>query len=164
VKPKAPAAPKAGAKPSAKGCGCLAALLGAVGLAAWFLVSAYGGSGDGAPSAAAPATTSAAQAKAQARTQAAAAACAEKAPGPDTYVRTVDPGEGTVAEDTGGAWQWNYGKGQCMSAVQYALSQAVPFGGDCVTVAYAKDNPGYDTGSDPAPPLNDVIASAGPGC
>jgi hypothetical protein len=127
-------------------------------------VSVYGGSGGGAPPAAAPATTSAAQAQAQAKVQAEAAACAEKTPGPDTYVRTVDPGEDTTAEDTGGNYQWNYGKGECMSAVQYALSQAVPFGGDCVTVAYASDNPGYDTGSDPAPPLSHVIAQAGPGC
>jgi hypothetical protein len=105
-----------------------------------------------------------APASAEARVQDEAAACAEKAPGPDTYVRTVDPGEDVTAEDTGGTWQWNYGKHECMSAVQYAISQAVPFGGDCVTVAYASGNPGYDVDSDPAPPLADVIASAGPGC
>lgn len=51
-----------------------------------------------------------------------------------------------------------------MSAVLYAISQAMPFEGDCVTVAYASSNPGYNLDADPAPPLNDVIASAGPGC
>lgn len=36
-----------------------------------------------------------------------AAACAEKTPGPGTYVRTVTAGEDTTAEDTSGTWQWN---------------------------------------------------------
>jgi hypothetical protein len=167
-------APKAKAGDETSGCvraGCLVVALAVIGCIVWLGWSIYGSSGSGTPAAApaaAPATTSAAQAKAQAKAlakvQAEAAACAEKTSGRDVYVRTVDPGEDTETDDTGGDWQWNYGKSVCMSAVQYALSQVVPFGGDCVTVAYASDNPGYDTDSDPAPPLNDVIAEAGPGC
>ena len=51
-----------------------------------------------------------------------------------------------------------------MSAIHYALSTALPFDDACTTVAYVADNPGYDPGAAPSPPLNDVIAEAGPGC
>lgn len=163
--PKQAPAPKDKNRLTGKGWGCLTlVILVPAALITWWLTSSGGGGSPGTTPATVSLAQASASASANASVQAAAAACAEKAPGPDVYVRTVDPGEGTEAEDTGGAWQWNYGKDVCMSAEQYALSQAVPFGGDCVTVAYASSNPGYDVDSDPAPPLSDVIAQAGPGC
>jgi hypothetical protein len=35
--------------------------------------------------------------------------------------------------------------------------------GECATIALASSNPGYDVNAVPAPPLKDVIESAGPG-
>jgi hypothetical protein len=150
------------------GCGfLLAAAAAALALGAWYLVSPHGGGS--APPAAAPATTSAAQAKAKAsaaaRASAAESACyARTAASGDIYVRTVISGLATEAQELGGGYAWDHATGQCLNSVDYTIASAADGPGDCTTVGYKADNPGYDVNEVPAPPLRDVIESAGPGC
>ena len=53
-------------------------------------------------------------------------------------------------------------------ATQFKLPVAAGYvgqaSGECTTIALASSNPGYDVNQVPAPPLRDVIESAGPGC
>ncbi len=134
----------------------LAGILACGAAASWWLRYHTGGSPQAAPP---PASAPAAQASASS----AASACTLKTPGPGIYVREVTPGAQPAADAEGG-WEWDYNTGECLSAVAYALKTALPMNGDCTTVAYQSDNLGYDPGAVPAPPLEHVIGSAGPGC
>jgi hypothetical protein len=77
----------------------------------------------------------------------------------DYIVRDADPGASTLAQEIGNC---NVATGQdSLAGFQQTAGQA---SGECTTIALASDNPGYDVNADPAPPLKDVIESAGPGC
>jgi hypothetical protein len=94
-------------------------------------------------------------------TTAAAATPAKGCTGPtfDYIVRDAVPGASTIAQEIGNC---NVATGQdSLADFQQTAGQA---SGECTTIARASDNPGYDVNADPAPPLKDVIESAGPGC
>jgi hypothetical protein len=52
----------------------------------------------------------------------------------------------------------------CADSLSTFASEAGQADGECTTIALASDNPGYNVNATPAPPLKDVIESAGPGC
>jgi hypothetical protein len=52
----------------------------------------------------------------------------------------------------------------CTPTLQEFQETAGQAQGECTTIALASDNPGYNAAAFPAPPLRDVINSAGPGC
>ena len=77
----------------------------------------------------------------------------------DYLVRTVEPGLQASVQQLG-----NVNLAKCsdfLSTFQQTAGQAA---GECTTVAKASDNPGYERNASPAPPLKNVIESAGPGC
>jgi hypothetical protein len=113
----------------------------------------------GSPAASAPSATSAAAAPA---TQAAvASASAKGCTGPTfDYIERDDfPGAQILAEEIGNC---DLATGQdSLASFQQTAGQGT---GECTTIALASDNPGYNVNAIPAPPLKDVIESAGPGC
>ena len=76
------------------------------------------------------------------------------------YIERDDlPGAQTLAQEIGNC---DLATGQnSLANFQQTAGQAP---GECTTIALASDNPGYDVNAVPAPPLKDVIESAGPGC
>lgn len=54
--------------------------------------------------------------------------------------------------------------GNCVTTLSEFQQTAGQGQGECTTIAWASDNPGYDADAIPAPPLKKVIESAGPGC
>jgi hypothetical protein len=113
----------------------------------------------GSPPANAPAATSAAAAPAT--TAATASASAKGCTGPtfDYIERDALPSARTLAEEVGNC---DLATGQdTLVTFQQTAGQGP---GECTTIALASDNPGYDVNTVPAPPLKDVIESAGPGC
>ena len=73
--------------------------------------------------------------------------------------RDADPGAQTLAQLLGNC---DLATGQdTLADFQQTAGEAT---GECTTIALASDNPGYDVNTVPAPPLKDVIESAGPGC
>ena len=99
-----------------------------------------------------------------------ASAKAKPAPSPsctltvsfDYIVRDDDPGASVLASDIGNV-DYDY-HGKCVPALSSFAATAGQAPGECTTIALASDNPGYNVGAVPAPPLRDVIESAGPGC
>jgi hypothetical protein len=81
------------------------------------------------------------------------------APTFDYIERDADPGAQSLAQEIGNC-DLATGQGSLASFRQTA-GQAP---GECTTIALASDNPDYDANAVPAPPLKDVIESAGPGC
>lgn len=77
----------------------------------------------------------------------------------DLIVRDDDPGAQILAQEVGEA-----NLGNCTTTLSSFAQTAGQAAGECSTIAWAKDNPGYDVNAVPAPPLKDVIQSAGPGC
>lgn len=127
-------------------CAIAAALLCAAAVAAC--------SGAGAPPpAAAPASATAAAVR-----PSASASCDLKDT-PTYIVRDDDPGASVIASDIGNA---DYAS--CTTALAGFAATAGQASGECTTIALASSNPGYDVNAVPAPPLKDVIESAGPGC
>jgi hypothetical protein len=76
----------------------------------------------------------------------------------------VTPGTATEAQELGGEWRWDWTTGKCLTSVQLTIATAPTEPGECTTVGYVADNPGYDVNGTPAPPLPDVADEAGPGC
>ncbi|MBR7838034.1 hypothetical protein KDL01_32475 [Actinospica durhamensis] len=77
----------------------------------------------------------------------------------DLIVRDDDPQASIIASEIG-----EVDLGNCVTELSEFQQTAGQGAGECTTIAWAKDNPGYDANSVPAPPLKDVIESAGPGC
>ncbi len=73
--------------------------------------------------------------------------------------RSTEPGLQPQAMEIG-----NVDFGACRSSLDTFRQEAGQGGGECTTIALASDNPGYDVNASPAPPLHNVIMSAGPGC
>lgn len=124
----------------------------AAGLLAAVLLAACGSSGStsaGAPAAAAH--TAAAKA-------ATTAACKLKTTF-DYIVRDSDPGASVTAGEIG-----NVDFANCTDSLSDFAATAGQASGECTTIALASKNPGYNVNAVPAPPLKDVIQSAGPGC
>jgi len=103
-----------------------------------------------APPPAAPAAT----------TSAAETACDSKPAGPEVYVRTVLPGASTVAQELGGEYHWV--QGHCLDVTDFTAATAGTASGECTTIGYVSQNPGYNANA--APPLKDIASEAGPGC
>lgn len=74
-------------------------------------------------------------------------------------MRDDDPGASVIASEIGEV-DIEY----CTSSLTDFQQTAGQAAGECTTIAWAKDNPGYDVNAVPAPPLKHVIESAGPGC
>ena len=73
--------------------------------------------------------------------------------------RMTEPGLVATATEV-----WNANLTNCTQALA-DFPQTVGVGaGECTQIALATDNPGYDVLATPAPPLEDVITQAGPGC
>jgi hypothetical protein len=114
----------------------------------------------GSPSASSPAAAPPSPAHA-------AVAKAKAAPSPackltttfDYIERDDDPGASVMADEIG-----NTDYSDCKSSLADFAATAGQASGECTTIALASSNPGYDVNEVPAPPLKDVIASAGPGC
>jgi OOP family OmpA-OmpF porin len=116
-------------------------------------IAACGSSGSPAP-AAAPAT------------QAAPAAAPKPSPTctlpvtPSYLIRTTEPGTTPTISEVG-----NADLADCTPTLKDFAATAGQGPGECDTIALASDNPGIDVyTSTAAPPLKDVIESAGPGC
>lgn len=77
----------------------------------------------------------------------------------DYIERDDDPGASVMASEIG-----NTDYASCTSTLASFASEAGQAPGECTTIALASSNPGYDVNAVPAPPLKDVIMSAGPGC
>jgi hypothetical protein len=77
----------------------------------------------------------------------------------DLIERDDDPGASILAEEIGEVDLEN-----CTPTLDEFQQTAGHGAGECTTIAWASDNPGYDVNAVPAPPLKDVIESAGPGC
>ena len=95
---------------------------------------------------------------------AAIAACQARKPTGEIYVRTVDPGASTLAQQLGGAWQWDYTTGKCLDSVDFATATAGTAPGECTTVGYVADNPGYNPNATDPAPIRHLAGEAGPGC
>jgi hypothetical protein len=134
------------------------------------LLITLGSKGSGSPSAAAsspapnPAASAAAKAKAAAQAKAVSACFARKPASGQLYVRTTEPGLQANASELGANWSWDYVTGTCMDAMDSTIAGAGTADGECTTVGYVADNPGYDANAVPAPPLPAVANEAGPGC
>ena len=97
----------------------------------------------------------------------AAVAKAKAAPSPscklttsfDYIERDDDPGASVMADEIG-----NVDYSNCTDSLTDFAAEAGQADGECTTIALASKNPGYDVNEVPAPPLKDVIESAGPGC
>jgi hypothetical protein len=109
------------------------------------------------------ATTPAAQASAAAD-RAVSRCYARKAASGDIYVRMQTAGTATVAQQLGGGWVWNGSTHKCLTSAEMMMASAPLVPGACTWVGYVADNPGYDVNGTPAPPLENVVASAGPAC
>jgi hypothetical protein len=77
----------------------------------------------------------------------------------DYIERDNDPGASVLADEIGDVDLEN-----CTPALQDFTAEAGQAPGECTSIAKASDNPGYNVNATPAPPLKDVIESAGPGC
>lgn len=77
----------------------------------------------------------------------------------DYIVRDDLPGASVQAQEIG-----NVDLANCTSSLADFAATAGQADGECTTIALASKNPGYDVNAVPAPPLKDVIESAGPGC
>lgn len=77
----------------------------------------------------------------------------------DYIERDDDPGAPALAGEIG-----NVDLANCTPSLSDFVAEAGQSPGECTTIALASDNPGYDVNATPAPPLKDVIMSAGPGC
>jgi hypothetical protein len=77
----------------------------------------------------------------------------------DYIVRDSGPGTAALASEIG-----NVDYSACASSLSTFRQEAGQAGGECTTIALASRNPGYNVSAVPAPPLKDVIMSAGPGC
>jgi hypothetical protein len=77
----------------------------------------------------------------------------------DYIERTVWPPLAPSADEIGNTDYVN-----CASSLAEFAATAGQAQGECTTIALASDNPGYNADASPAPPLKDVIESAGPGC
>jgi hypothetical protein len=113
----------------------------------------------GSPAASAPPATLAATPPATTTAAASASVKGCTSPTFDYIERDVDPDAQTLAQEIGNC---DLATGQdSLASFQQTAGQAP---GECTTIALASDNPGYDVNAVPAPPLKDVIESAGPGC
>jgi len=113
----------------------------------------------GSPAASAPPATLAATPPATTTAAASASVKGCTSPTFDYIERDVDPEAQTLAQEIGNC---DLATGQdSLATFQQTAGQAP---GECTTIALASDNPGYDVNAVPAPPLKDVIESAGPGC
>ena len=96
-----------------------------------------------------------------------ATAAAKAAPSPactlkttyDYIERDALPGASAEATEVG-----NVDLVSCSDTLATFRQQARQADGECTTIALASKNPGYNVDAIPAPPLKDVIMSAGPGC
>jgi hypothetical protein len=79
----------------------------------------------------------------------------------EIIARSVTPDGSAMASQLGGGYVWDFGAGECVTAVEYVLRGNTNLPGFCTQVAYASTNPGYDDNAVPAPPLKDVVATAG---
>ncbi len=77
----------------------------------------------------------------------------------DYIERTTEPGLQAQADEIGNA---DYAA--CADSLSTFRQEAGQADGECTTIAKASDNPGYNPDAVPAPPLKNVIMSAGPGC
>jgi hypothetical protein len=77
----------------------------------------------------------------------------------DYIIRVVWPPLQPQADEIG-----NTDYSDCTSSLADFAATAGQADGECTTIALASDNPGYNVNATPAPPLKDVIKSAGPGC
>jgi hypothetical protein len=77
----------------------------------------------------------------------------------DLIERDDDPQAQILAAEFGEA-----DLGNCTATLDTFMQEAGQAPGECTTIAWASDNPGYDVNQIPAPPLKKVIESAGPGC
>jgi hypothetical protein len=113
----------------------------------------------GSPTASSPAATSAAAAPASPAVVASASAKGCTSPTFDYIERDDIPGAQKLAQEIGNC---DLATGQdSLANFQQTAGQGA---GECTTIALASDNPGYDVNAVPAPPLRDVIESAGPCC
>jgi hypothetical protein len=113
----------------------------------------------GSPAASAPPATSAVAAPATTIAAASPSAKGCTSPRFDYIERDVGPNARTLADEIGNC---DLATGQdSLATFQQTAGQAP---GECTTIAFASDNPGYDVNAIPAQPLKDVIESAGPGC
>lgn len=79
---------------------------------------------------------------------------------PSYLIRTTEPGTTPVISEVG-----NADLADCTPTLKDFAATAGQGPGECDTIALASDNPGIDVyTSTAAPPLKDVIESAGPGC
>jgi hypothetical protein len=129
-------------------------LLAAALTAAALPLAACGAGASSSASSSAPA----APASAPAAAAAASASCKLKTTF-DYLERTTEPGLQPQASEIGNA---DYAA--CADSLATFRQEAGQADGECTMIAKASDNPGYDVNADPAPPLKDVIMSAGPGC
>lgn len=122
-------------------------------------VALAGCGSDTTPTAAATSATSAAASPTAASTAASPSPSCTLPNGQDLIVRDDDPQASVLAQEIG-----EVDLGNCTSSLDDFQQTAGQAPGECTTIAWAKDNPGYDVNAVPAPPLKDVIESAGPGC
>jgi uncharacterized lipoprotein YbaY len=124
-------------------------------LAAAAVTAALSACGSGAAS---PAATAPVVRASQAAKAAPSPACTLKTT--FSYIeRDDDPGASVMANEIG-----NVDLADCASSLAGFQAVAGQAQGECATIALASSNPGYNVNEIPAPPLKDVIASAGPGC
>jgi hypothetical protein len=137
-------------------------ILAVIGLAAWGLVTVFGGSGNkSTPPAAAPAVAVSGShaASAKAKAKAAPSPSCTRTTTFDYIERTTEPGLQPQADEIG-----NTDYSDCTDSLTNFQAEAGQADGECTTIALASSNPGYNADANPAPPLRDVIESAGPGC
>lgn len=96
--------------------------------------------------------------------QAAVTACQDRKAGGELYVRVTEPGIAAQAQQVGGAWQWDYTTGACLDAVDWITTTAGTASGECTTVGYVADNPGYNPDATDPAPIRHLAGEAGPGC
>jgi hypothetical protein len=77
----------------------------------------------------------------------------------DYIVRDDDPAASIQASEIG-----NTDYASCSDSLSTFRAEAGQAPGECTTIALASKNKGYNVDAVPAPPLRDVIESAGPGC
>ena len=117
------------------------------------ILSACGAGAANSTTAASPAATRAATSS-----PSSSASCALKTTF-DYIERDDDPGASVLAAEIG-----NVDLENCTPSLSDFTAEAGQAAGECTTIAKASDNPGYNLNAVPAPPLKDVIESAGPGC
>lgn len=127
----------------------------AVAASALAVLTACGTAASSAPAAPSSSPAHAAVAKAKA---AASPSCKLKTTF-DYIERDSDPGASVMADEIG-----NVDYSNCTDSLTDFAATAGQADGECTTIALASENPGYNVDQVPAPPLKDVIESAGPGC